>query len=84
MSFRVNRIVLLSWLFLLLFPPAEEFGCTDRPQGGTEWRWSPIHPVSIAKAAIRLVNHQRCVNRHHYQPRRFLRIQGLAPLHITP
>src|SRR5216683_2450037 len=79
MSFRVTRIVLLSWLFLLLVFPLRRNLAAQTPTGGLNGVVTDPSGGVIAKAAIRLVNTSGASIDTTTNRDGFYEFKGLAP-----
>src|SRR5467141_4068441 len=79
MSFRVTRIVLLSWLFLLLVFPLLRNLAAQTPTGGLNGVVTDPSGGVIAKAAIRLVNTSGASIDTTTNRDGFYEFKGLAP-----
>src|SRR5713101_2141924 len=79
MSFRVTRIVLLSWLFLLLVFPLRRNLAAQTPTGGLNGVVTDPSGGVIAKAAIRLVNASGASIDTTTNRDGFYEFKGLAP-----
>src|SRR6266446_5370085 len=79
MSFRVTRIVLLSWLFLLLVFPLLRNLAAQTPTGGLDGVVTDPSGGVIAKAAIRLVNTSGASIDTTTNRDGFYEFKGLAP-----
>src|SRR5229473_1314550 len=79
MSFRVTRIVLLSWVFLLLGFPLRRNLAAQTPAGGLNGVVTDPSGGVIAKAAIRLVNTSGASIDTTTNRDGFYEFKGLAP-----
>src|SRR6266403_960181 len=79
MSFRVTRIVLLSWLFLLLVFPLRRNLAAKTPTGGLNGVVTDPSGGVIARAAIRLVNTSGASIDTTTNRDGFYEFKGLAP-----